>query len=100
MVDAHIVTHIRDGLVPGLNSGPAVSSAEFVHSAKLVEFRAEVSDRFSPAAGKAVRFRRVGDAAIGSGMGIWIEGWGHAQAGASIGAGGDQWDQWVGQCSN
>ena len=67
MVDAHVVTHLKDGLVAGLNFAPDGNSAEYVHSAKLVKFRAEASDRFSPAAGKVIRFRLVDDCWLQSG---------------------------------
>ena len=67
MVDTHVVTHLKDGLVVGLNFAPAGNSAEYVHSAKLVKFRAEASDRFSPAAGKVIRFRLVDDCWLQSG---------------------------------
>ena len=67
MVDAHVVTHLRDGLVPGLNFGPDGNSAEYVHASKLVKFRAEASDRFSLAAGKVIRFRLVDDCWLQSG---------------------------------
>ena len=59
MADAHVVTHLRDGLVPGLKFCPDGNSAEYVHSPKLAEIRADVSDRFSLAAGKVIRVRIV-----------------------------------------
>ena len=67
MVDAHVVTHLRDGLVTGLDHGSNEKTAEYVHASKLVKFRAEASDRFSPAAGKVIRFRLVDDCWLQSG---------------------------------
>ena len=67
MVDAHVVTHLRDGLVTGLDYGSNEKTAKYVHASKLVKFRAEASDRFSPAAGKVIRFRLVDDCWLQSG---------------------------------
>ena len=71
MVGVHVVAHLRDGLVPGLKFGPDGNSAEYAHSAKLVEFRAEASGRFSLADDKVIRFRRVGDCWLQAGTAIF-----------------------------
>ena len=67
MVDAHVITHLKDGLVLGLDFGSNEKTAEYVHSSKHVRFRAQASDRFSPAAGKVIRFRLVDDCWLQSG---------------------------------
>ena len=61
MVDSHVITHLSDGLVPGLNFGPTGNTAEYVHSSKLVKFRPEAGDRYSPGAAKVIRFPLVDD---------------------------------------
>ena len=61
MVDAHAITHLSDGLVPGLNYGPAGNTAEYVQSSKLVKIRPEAGDRYSPGAARVIRFRLVDD---------------------------------------
>ena len=66
MVDSHVITHLSDGLVPGLNFGPAGNTAEYVHSSKLVKFRPEAGDRYSPGAAKVIRFRLVDDCWLNS----------------------------------
>ena len=67
MVDAHVITHLQDGLVSGLNFAADEKTAEHVRSSKLVKFRAEASDRFSPAAGKVIRFKLADDCWLQSG---------------------------------
>ena len=66
MVDAHAITHLSDGLVPGLNYGPAGNTAEYVSSSKLVKFRPEAGDRYSPGAARVIRFRLVDDCWLNS----------------------------------
>ena len=66
MVDPHVITHLSDGLVPGLNLSPAGNTAEYVHSSKLVKFRPEAGDRYSPGAAKVIRFRLVDDCWLNS----------------------------------
>ena len=66
MVDSHVITHLSDGLVPGLNFSPAGNTAEYVHSSKLVKFRPEAGDRYSPGAAKVIRFRLVDDCWLNS----------------------------------
>ena len=61
MVDTHAITHLSDGLVPGLNYGPAGQTAGYIQSSKLVKFRPEAGDRYSPGAAKVIRFRLVDD---------------------------------------
>ena len=66
MVEQHIQTNITDSLVLGLDFRGGVPSAEYVRSSKLVRWRAEASDRFSPAA-RQLRFRLVDDCWLQSG---------------------------------
>ena len=66
MVDTHAITHLSDGLVPGLNYGPAGQTAGYIHSSKLVKFRPEAGDRYSPGAAKVIRFRLVDDCWLNS----------------------------------
>ena len=66
MVDAHVITHLPDGLVPGLNFSPEGNTAEYVTSSKLVKFRPEAGDRYSPGAARVVRFRLVNDCWLNS----------------------------------
>ena len=66
MVDTHAITHLSDGLVPGLNYGPAGNTAEYVKASKLVKFRPEAGDRYSPGAAKVIRFRLVDDCWLNS----------------------------------
>ena len=66
MVDAHVITHLSDGLVPGLNFSPEGNTAEYVTSSKLVKFRPEAGDRYSPGAAKVIRFRLVDDCWLNS----------------------------------
>ena len=66
MVDSHVITHLSDGLVPGSNFGPTGNTAEYVHSSKLVKFRPEAGDRYSPGAAKVFRFRLVDDCWLNS----------------------------------
>ena len=66
MVNAHAITHLSDGLVPGLNYGPAGNTAEYVSSSKLVKFRPEAGDRYSPGAAKVIRLRLVDDCWLNS----------------------------------
>lgn len=58
MVEQHVITHLRDGLVNGLPCGPDCHSAEYISSANQVRLLAEAGDRFSQAA-RAIRFRLV-----------------------------------------
>ena len=46
MVEQHVITHLRDGLVNGLSFGPDGHSAEYISSAKQVRLLAEAGDRF------------------------------------------------------
>ena len=46
MVEQHVITHLRDGLVNGLSFGPDGHSAEYISSAKQVRLLAESGDRF------------------------------------------------------
>ena len=66
MVDSHVITHLSDGLAPGLNVSPAGNTAEYVHSSKLVKFRPEAGDRYSPGAARVIRFRLVDDCWLNS----------------------------------
>ena len=66
MVDSHVITHLSDGLVPGLDYGPQGKTAEYVHSSKLVKFRPEAGDRYNLCAAKVIRFRLVDDCWLNS----------------------------------
>ena len=67
MVDQHAITHLSDGLIPGLDfSFGGAKTAGYVHSSKLVKFRPEAGDRYSPGAAKVIRFRLVDDCWLNS----------------------------------
>ena len=67
MVDQHAITHLSDGLIPGLNfSYDKEKTAGYVHSSKLVKFRPEAGDRYSPGAARVIRFRLVDDCWLNS----------------------------------
>ena len=67
MVDQHAITHLSDGLIPGLNfSYDKERTAGYVHSSKFVKFRPEAGDRYSPGAAKVIRFRLVYDCWLNS----------------------------------
>ena len=67
MVDQHAITHLSDGLVPGLNFNyDGERTAGYVHNSKLVKFRPEAGDRYSPNAAKVIRFRLVDDCWLNS----------------------------------
>ena len=68
MVDQHAITHLSDGLIPGLDFkyNAAEKTAGYVHSSKLVKFRPEAGDQYSPTTTRVVRFRLVDDCWLNS----------------------------------
>ena len=66
MVGSHVITHLSDGLVPGLNVSPEGNTAEYAHSSKLVKFRPEAGYRYIPGAAKVIRFRLADDCWLNS----------------------------------
>ena len=66
MVEQHVITHLQDSLIPGLDFGTSGNSAEYVSASKQVRFFAESGDRFSQAA-KTIRFRLIDDCWLQSG---------------------------------
>ena len=67
MVDQHAISHLSDGLIPGLNfAADGEKTAGYVHSSKLVKFGPEAGDRYSPGAARVIRFRLVDDCWLNS----------------------------------
>ena len=58
MVEQHVITHLRDGLVDGLSFGPDGHIAEYISRAKQIRLLAECGDRW-PQASRVIRFRLV-----------------------------------------
>ena len=67
MVVQHAITHLSDGLIPGLNyAREGENTAHYIHSSKFVKFRPEAGDRYSPGAARVIRFRLVDDCWLNS----------------------------------
>ena len=58
-MEAHLSSHVEDGLLESLNFRPSGNSANYVLESKKVKFFAEASDRFSPTTSRVIRFRLV-----------------------------------------
>ena len=58
-MEAHLSSHVEDGLLESLNFKPPGNSANYVLETKKVKFFAEASDRFSPTTSRVIRFRLV-----------------------------------------
>ena len=86
MVDQHAITHLSDGLIPGLDfTYGGEKTAGYAHSSKLVKFRPEAGDRYSPGAARVIRFRLVDDCWLNSlRMQVTINNLTTNQAGAAV----------------
>ena len=67
MVDAHAITHLSNCLIPGHKIKYAgEKTASYVHQSKLVKFRPEAGDKYSPSVAQVIRFRLVDDCRLNS----------------------------------
>ena len=58
-MEAHLSSHVEDGLLDSLNFKPPGNSANYVLETRKVRFFAEASDTFGPTSSRVIRFRLV-----------------------------------------